>query len=801
MPNKPEPMTEEELLAIVGDHIQQAAGFLGDRLSEQRSEALRYYFAEPFGDEIDGRSQYISTDVADTIEWMLPQLLEPFVSGESVVRFTAVGPEDQEASEQETDYINHVFLQDNPGFMLLYTWFKDGLLSKKGFVKAWVESHESVQEERYEGLTAEQVAILTADPEVEIVAATENMDGTDVVWDAEVKRTSARKRIRVKEIPPEHFLIDRRALTIAEAMFVGHRERQNESELILEGHDPELVRNLPDLDADWSAERQRRFSYDDQYPYTADAPAGEKSTREIWTTECYIRADWDGDGIAELRRVKVAGTFGTSTNTGETGATLLINEHWPHERAPIYDICPQPITHKFFGQSIADLVMDIQHVRSTLIRQMLDATYLSTSPRMGIDEYKADIDDALVHRAGSLIRVKGSPHEALFPLPTQPPDQTTYTLLELLTAEKETRTGITRYNQGLNAGSLNKTASGINQILSQSQLRIKLIARIFAEGGVTELFRGLHELVRKYQDVPRTIRLRGKWVDIDPSDWRERMDSYVEVGIGAANRDLQLLHLDSLALAQSQIVQAQGGLDGPLVTWRELYNTMSKRSELASYKEPDLFARNPSDPANAVKPKEPQPDPKMIEIQVEAQQAAMELQQKGATDQAKLRQDAEETTAKLQLEYEKLASDTREAQAGLMAKMQLEREKLALQRQEHEDEQVIALAKLELERAKIASDRESHDLDVIGKQLERAQTEHATRVAEKDATRARGEVSTAETTAQRALEELKSENLRSQSELLQRQTELAGMVRTKKAVVHRGKDGKMSSATITEGSA
>ena len=794
MPNQPEPMTESELLVIVGDHIQQAAGFLGDRLSEQRSEALRYYFAEPFGDEIDGRSQYISTDVADTIEWMLPQLLEPFVSGESVVRFTAVGPEDQEASEQETDYINHVFLQDNPGFMLLYTWFKDGLLSKNGFVKAWAESYESVQEERYEGLTAEQVAILTADPEVEIVAATENMDETDIVWDAEVKRTSARKKIRVKAIPPEHILIDRRALTIEDAMFVGHREPQSESDLILEGHDPELVRNLPDLDADWSAERQRRFSYDDQYPYTADA-----STRQIWTTECYVRADWDGDGIAELRRVKVAGTFGTSTNTGETGATLLVNEHWPHERAPIYTICPQPITHKLIGQSIADLVMDIQHVRSTLIRQMLDATYLSTSPRMGIDEYKADIDDAMVHRPGSLIRVKGPPREALFPVPTQPPDQTTYTLLELLTAEKETRTGITRYNQGLDAGSLNKTASGINQILSQAQLRIKLIARLFAEGGVTELFRGLHELVRKYQDVRRTIRLRGKWVNIDPSDWRERMDSYVEVGIGAANRDLQLLHLDSLALAQSQIIQAQGDLDGPLVTWREVYNLMSKRAELATYKEPDLFARNPSDPANAVEPKEPQPDPKMIGMQVEAQQAAMELQQKAATDQEKLRQDAEEATAKLQLEYEKLASAGRETQAELMAKMQLEREKLALQRQEHEDEQAVAFAKLELERAKIACDRESHDLDVIGKQLERAQTEHATRVADMDATRARGEVSTAETTAQHVLEELKSDNLRSQSDLLQRQTELAEKERTKHVKVQRDKSGKISGATVTEG--
>lgn len=785
-------MTEDELLAIVGQHIEQAVGFLGGKLSEQRSESMRYYLAQPFGDEIEGRSQYISTDVADTIEWMLPQLLEPFVAGDSVVRFNPVGEEDVEAAQQETDYVNHIFMKDNKGFMVLYTWFKDALLSKNGFVKAWAEQYQTVQEERYEGLTVYQVATLLSDSEIEFLATTEQPTqqaageapdaGAGSLWDVEVKRTSDKKRIRVKAIPPEHFLIDRRATSIEDAEFTGHRESQTESELILEGHDPEIVHNLPDInEGNWTEERHRRFSYDDQYPFDDFGVAGNKAAREIWTTECFVKVDWDDDGIAELRRVKIAGITGAVNRSGTAGTTLLVNEHWPHEHPPFYSLTPQPITHKFYGQSIADIVMDIQRVRSTIIRQMLDATYLSTSPRLGINERTADIEDALVVRAGALIRTKVPPAEALYPIPTQPPDQATYSLLEFMTNEREARTGISRYNQGLDASSLNDTASGVNQILTQAQMRTKLIARLFAEAGVAELFCGIHELARKYQDVPRMVRLRGKWVEVDPSDWRGRMDTTVEVGIGAANRDLQLLHIEGIAQAQAQIIMAQGGVEGPLVTAREVYNMMEKRAELASYKEPNLFARNPDDPANAVQAKAAPPDPKMLEIQADMQKASAELQQKAQESAAKLRQEAEKAAADIQLKYEELA-----------AKMRLEDQKLQLERQKHEDEKALAFAKLDLERAEIASDRESHDLAVIGKQIERAQTEQAS-------ARARGETAPIEAKGQMEVEKLRAQTAKFQAELTDKQLALAGAERSKRMRVERGRDGKIIGAVIVEG--
>lgn len=781
MVSRPEKMSEDELLALVGLYTEQASGYLDGELAQQRAKATRYYQAQPFGDEQEGHSQVILTDVMDTVEWMLPQLLEPFMAGDDVVNFAPTGPEDIEAAEQETAYVNHVFLRDNPGESILYTWAKDGLLSKNGVVKAWAEQYQTVNDEQYEGLTEFQLLELVNNPEIEVLAAVERPDETTgVLFDVSVKRTRDKKRIRVMPIPPEHFLISRRATSIETAPFVAHRERQTETELILEGHDPEVVRDLPSYDDDYSEERLERFAADDQWPY--EEMQLRRANREIWTTECYVRVDFDGDGIAELRRVKYAGsTGGNISGSREGGKVLLVNEPWPHERAPFYSWTPVPITHKFYGMSVADLVMDIQHIRSTLMRQMLDAQYRAVNPKTAVWEQHVEMEDMLVSRAGGhVIRTTQPPQNVIFPIQTPPPDQTTYNLLEFMTNEREARSGVSRFSQGIDAGSINDTASGINQLMSAAQMRVKLIARLFAIG-VADLFKGIHELVRKYQDVPRTIRLANRWVEIDPTEWSERMDTTVEVGLGASNRDLQLLHLDGIAQTIAQVVPLQGGLDGPLIHWRHVKNLIDKRAALATYKEPDLFCADPDDPVNQPPPREPPPDPRLIEIQVKAQQAQMELQAKQQEAMQKLQQTAAEAAEKVQLAYQELA-----------AKQKLEEAKLLQARQEHEDEMAFKYAELEAQR-------QANDMEVIGKQIERSQAEHQARAKDIEASRARGETAEVESSRQAEVERLRAENLARERENLELRSVIEGQTRRKRAVVQRGPDGKMVGADIIEG--
>jgi hypothetical protein len=512
-----------------------------------------------------------------------------------------------------------------------------------------------------------------------------------------VRRVKNKKRIRIAAVPPEQFLISRRSVDIETASFVAHRQRKTESELLLEGYDPKVVRDLPSHEEEeYNEERYQRYSLDEEYPHQVEGGPEYGPSRHIWVTECYVSVDWDNDGIAELRKVTVAGSG---------NSVVLDNEAWPHEHPPFYSVTPVPVTHKFFGLSIADLTMDLQRIRSTLIRQMLDAQYLSTTPRTAIDEDNVTIEDLLVVRPGGVVRTSGPPGNAIMPLVTPPPDQTTYNMLEFMTGERESRTGITKYGQGLDSGTLNDTASGINQLMTAAQMRIKLIARIFAETGVSKLFVGIHELIRKHQDVARTIRMRGKWVDIDPSDWNERLDTTIEVGLGAGNREIQLMHLDSLAQAQAAIIQMQGGIDGPLVHGRHVFKLMEKKAQLAGFKMPDMFVADPDDPNNQAEPKQEPPDPQTMKAQMDMQIA-----------QAKLQADMQMGQAKIQAEAQKMQAEAAQETQEAAQKIQLEYEKLAQAKQEHEDE-------MALEWAKIGAEKDANDMEVLSKHAERATIE------------------------------------------------------------------------------
>jgi hypothetical protein len=328
-------------------------------------------------------------------------------------------------------------------------------------------------------------------------------------------------RVRVQPLPPDEFLIDRRAVSLDEAPFVAHRVKRTLSELVEMGFPKAKLANIEGDDAaDYSLERLERFQDEDEMPWR-NAGTLDPTMREMWITECYIRVDYDGDGIAELRKVTVA---------GEGAAVVLENEEIDDH--PFAALTPIPMPHKFHGMSIAEQTVDLQLIKSTLWRGALDALYLSNAPQIGAVEGQVNLDDLLNRRPGGIVRLK-SP-DALVPITTAPLGGDVFQMIEYIDNVREQRTGVTRYNQGLDADTLNRTASGINAIQNAAQQRLELIARVFAETGVKRAFRRILELVCKHQQKPKIIRLRQRWVAMDPREWNDEMDLSVSSGSAPA---------------------------------------------------------------------------------------------------------------------------------------------------------------------------------------------------------------------------------------------------------------------------
>lgn len=626
-------MTDEAVRAAAARRVAEAVGYLDSTLSAQREQALKYYRGDPFGNEVEGRSQVVTREVAQHVDGQLPQLMRVFAAGDEVVRFQPSEPGDEAGADQATDYCNWVWDQ-NEGFTLFHTWFKDALLFKLGVVKIWWDEAVEVTRERYVGLTDAQLAAIQGDADIEVGEVTTEQavapgpDGALALTNAHdvlVTRRNKRGRVRIAPVPPEEFLFGRRAKSDRDADILAHRRRMSISDLIAMGYDRALVEQAgTDGEAATTSEVLTRFRDIDESPLRGTDGESEDATREVEVIEAYLRLDRDGDGIAELLKVCYSGAV-----------VFEIEEVDDH---PFAALTPIPMPHRMVGQSTADQVMDLQLVKSTIQRQVLDNLYLQNAPQMGAVESQVNLDDLLTRRPGGVVRMKQP--GAIFPLPVQSAGPEPYQMLEMLDAQGEQRTGVTRYNQGLDADSLNKTARGIGMIQQAGNLRIELIARVFAETGVRRAFRRVLALACQHHTAPQMIRLRGQWVEMDPRTWNSGMDLSVSVGLGTGNRDQMVAHMMTLLQLDAQIIAMQGGPAGPLVTLGNVYAKLRELVKSAGLKGVEQFYTDPA--AAQMQPQEPKPDPKMIEVQ-----AKMALAQQEAAQEAQLAQQQAETDAQL----------------------------------------------------------------------------------------------------------------------------------------------------------
>jgi len=631
-------LSDSEIVARIEAEESKSYGVNDSQLSFERSEAINFYLGLPFGNEVEGRSQVVSYDVQDTIESALPQLLKVFVAGDKVVTFDPKGPEDQDAADQETDYVNHVVMEKNAGFNIFYVWFKDALLSKNGYVKVYTETEDEMEEVEYSGLTDAQLQMLASDDKTEVLEHTaypdpsvdiamlqqqammNNQDPMSIMQpmlhDVKLKVTESKDSIKIKNVAPENIMVsvDTTGPSLNDSRFVQHRELMAVAEVA-------EAFNL-------SESKVEGIMSDIRSVFEQ-----ESNARDIYSEE-FDRAVDEDDALVKDTYIKINGERWRYVVLGNE---IIYKEKC--EYVPFACITPMIMPHRHIGRSYSDLTQDIQMIKSTLLRGQLDNMYLANNGRYAISD-RVNLDDMLTSRPGGIVRVSGEPGSAIMPLQHPPLPASTFSMVEYMDSMKEKRTGITAYNQGLDSNSLNKTASGVAQIMSAAQQRIELVARTFAETGVKDLFQLVHRLVRTTLTKPDIIRLRNRWVEVDPREWKARKDMSISVGLGAGNKDQQLMHLTTILQMQKEAIQI--GITSP----EKIYNALAKLTQNAGFKNPEEFWTNP---ANTPEQEGQQQKPTEAEIMVQGQ---LQIEQQKA--QAQMMQEQERSKNDIIIEREKI---------------------------------------------------------------------------------------------------------------------------------------------------
>lgn len=659
----------EELARIVRQAVDDDATE-GDESSAFRQEASDRYYGREYGDEVNGRSKVISRDVLETVEWVLAQLLRIF-TGDKFCEFTPTGPEDVEPAKQQTDYVNHVLMQDCSGTLMFYDWFKGALLHRTGLVHWGYLDTTCPKFETFTGLNAEQLQVLLVDEAVEVSEITpRDESGVDgPVFDVRLKRLVTSRKLHIDAIAREDFVIDKAARSIDDSTLCGHRTRKTKSDLRGEGVPESILDTLQVEESDDDGEAQAR-DVNTGDTQNADEPGDEQRKYDLWTL--YVKHDLDGDGYAELLRVRYVGTE--------------IIETEPAMEAPYADLCPIRTPHRFEGLSLADVVMDIQRIKTVLWRQALDNLYAANRPQREVVEGKVNPEDIKKTEIGAAIRVRepGMVRDLAVPLATD----STLGMIAYIDQVREERTGTSAASQGRDADQIHDTAKGMAMAVSQAQMRIELIARLFAEGGVKRLFVGLYNAIVRNQDGPRMVRLRGKFIPIDPREWRERNDVSVTVGLGSGTREAQIATLQMIATMQQNLLST----GTPIVNVQKLKHTLTKLIEAAGFRDAGSFLAEPDE---IEPPKEPPKSDAVVVAEISAQLEREKMAEAQAKQQAqfqleiaKLRsadmqkaRDHEVEMAKLgqqsRLDADKLAQDDRQFYDKLLHDAVIEREKLA----------------------------------------------------------------------------------------------------------------------------
>ena len=691
-------MTEEEIKNLIEDHITSALAYVNDEVSAERETALDYYLRKPYGNEVSGKSKIVTGEVAEAVDGALPQLMKEFTQSSDAVDFLPVGDGDADVADTITQYVNHVFNKMNDGASIFHSWFWDALVQKNGVVKAYWDENIKTTTESYEGLSIDELTQLTQDENVEIVSqeilevpvgTVDNVGNMNnevgslhqdvpepiLMYNVTLKTTVDDSKVKIVNVAPEEFLINDRATAIADASFVAQRSIVTRAELVEMGYDRKIIDDLAGDDVSYVTDYNRRDSVSG---FDEDSNNADKTQQLIAYYECYLDVGND-KGEAEKRRICYA------------GKTILADEECDY--VPFHGICPFPLPHQFYGQSLADRTMDLQFIKSTVTRQMLDNLYLTNNSRVGVVEGQVNLDDVLNSTAGGVIRMKNP--AAIVPLTVQSSAGQSFPMLEYLDGVQAKRTGVSDMSQGLDANVLqNVSATAVATMTAQSQGKLELMARTFADTGVRSLFQGILQLVCKYQTQPVIMKIDNKNTPIDPREWDSQYHVTINVGLGNGSKDEQVAMLGML-LAKQEMILTQYGMSNPLVTIKQYRETLAKMINASGYKDDVQFIKEITDEesqqfAQQSAESQNQPPP-----EVQAAQAIA----KAETEKAQMKQQTDMAAQALKM---------KEAQF----KVEMEQQELALKQQKQQVDAAQSLLDIETERAKLEADIRIRELEL-----------------------------------------------------------------------------------------
>ena len=666
-------ISEVELLSALKAERLNSIGFEdnGD-IEEQREKALEYIKGEMTDvPSRKNRSSVVASDVADAIETAMPDLMEIFTGGEDVGTFKPQGPEDEEQSKLETDYVNEVIFDQNPGFMVLETALRDALEIKTGLIKFhWTDGETS--EESYEGKTAEELMLAAESAEIEDVEEVEGPEGLPL-YNFTARMQEPGKCV-IEAIDPQNFGVSPDTVLIEDTPYCIERSFPRAYELTDEGYDEDMVQMLPpSAEAEDDEQARARDTVDE----TDDTHGIYTDTRRIVEVHTHtIRIDGDQDGKTELWCVV--------TDSEES----LILDAYKKNRVGYASGSPYRRAHRFYGFSLADKLIEVQRIKTSLMRMLLDNGYFALNQRMEVAETKASkntIADLLRNEPGLPVRSKTG--DAVRPISAGGINWDITGALEYFSTVAEQRTGIARNAQGLNPDTLHDTAKGAMALMNAAQRRLRMIARVLAETLLKGLFVGVHGEIRDHASQAMQARVNGEWQAIDPTSWGNRADMTIEVGVGSGGREMEVAAIMQVIELQKEALEAQaaGIIGAPMVSPENLYASASRLIERLGLKAPERYFTDPAQAAQQMQgqPEGPSPEERaaMAEMQMkqQAQEADIQLQQ--AKAQADAQAAREKNALDIQLAQEKAQAELQLARERMAAEMQLAREKAIMEAQ------------------------------------------------------------------------------------------------------------------------
>jgi hypothetical protein len=666
------PMEKDQIESIVKSAIDDALSFIESEVAEDRIKAQKYYNGDCGVAAEEGRSRVVATKVRDTIRSIKPSLMRIFLSNEKFVEFTPKRQDQVAQAEMASKYIHYKFDESN-GYQVLSDAIHDALLKKAGIVKTYWDDYEESEMHELTNLTEMELSFIAQEDDVDIIEqSTEfEVEINEFGIETEVPKHSIKiaKRnklgcLRVESVPPEEFFVDRDAVNIDDCYIVGHRTEMRVGDLVAAGYDFEDVSELSGIDSDSTMEDAEKFERTSYSMEDDDESEIDPSMKLVAVTECYMRIDVDGIGIPQLHKITMGG--------GEY--KLLDIEPVSEIPFAIFECDPEP--HTFFGNSVADLIINDQDTATALLRGVLDNVSMTNNPRLGVVESQVEMADVLNNEIGAIVRMKsaGAIQELAVPFVAGQ----TLGALEYYDQVVEQKTGVTRASNGLDPDALqNATATAVQMTQSAGQGQVEVIARNIAEGGMKRLFKLMLKILSKNSPEQELMSIAGAdFVPIDPRAWDLDMGIGVNVGLGTGKEDQKAAALMQTLQTQMQIFQTYGAQNG-VVGLTNIRNTLADILALGGFRNADRYYA-PMNPqiemqlmqqqmAAAQNQQQPQ-DPAVMQAQAMIEMENIKAQAKMQSDQMKLQLDAQKEIAKDDRERDQMDADLLVKAAEILGK-------------------------------------------------------------------------------------------------------------------------------------